>query len=190
MQHGPRSQVSVDLGLDDDEKGILRDMAFKAIRSRCSGQPLPIVGSDYPKLMQKRGAFVCIHKGKELRGCIGMIEARAPLLETIRNMAVQAAFADPRFCAVQPDEFGDLDIEISVLTPLEPVRDPERIEIGKHGLYIKKGYHSGLLLPQVATEHDWNRDQFLEWTCRKAGLDEGAWKDPETEIYVFSADVF
>ena len=119
-----------------------------------------------------------------------MIEAREPLHQTIRAMAVQAAFADPRFCALQPGELDEIHIEISVLTPLERIYDPAQIEVGKHGIYVRKGYHSGLLLPQVATEHGWDRGQFLEWTCRKAGLSTNAWKDPSTEIFIFSADVF
>ncbi len=186
----PGSEVGIDLGLNDEEKQTLRRIALQAIRARCLGEPLPEIPADSAKLREKSGAFVCLHKGDELRGCIGMIEAKAPLLETVKNMAVQAAFSDPRFCAVQEEELGDLDVEISVLTPLQRVRNTDEIEIGKHGLYIRKGYYSGLLLPQVAVERGWGKEEFLEWTCRKAGLPEQAWKDPDTEIYLFSADVF
>jgi hypothetical protein len=186
----PGSNVGVDLGLNDDEKRTLCEIARQAIRSRCRAEPMPEVSSDSARLMEKSGAFVCLHKGDELRGCIGMIEAKAPLLETVKEMAVQAAFSDPRFCSVQEEELRDLDIEISVLTPLQPIKDPDEIEIGRHGLYIRKGYHSGLLLPQVASERGWGREEFLRWTCRKAGLPDQAWKDPDTELFLFSADVF
>jgi AmmeMemoRadiSam system protein A len=119
-----------------------------------------------------------------------MIEGREPLIQTVRDMAVQAAFSDPRFSAVGSDEVDDLHLEISVLTPLERIESPEQFEIGKHGLYIRQGYSSGLLLPQVAVEHGWDRTEFLEWTCKKAGLASDAWKKAKTEIYRFSADVF
>jgi len=119
-----------------------------------------------------------------------MIEAFGPLYKTVKEMAVQAAFADPRFSPLNPDELAELDLEISVLTPLERIDDPSQIEIGKHGLLIRKKSHSGLLLPQVATEHGWDPYQFLEWTCRKASLPPEAWRDSETEIFVFSADIF
>jgi len=188
--HNERTRVGVDLGLSAEEKQTLKELAYQTIRCRCFGEPMREVKTESPKLNEHRGAFVCIHKEGELRGCIGMIEGRAPLLETIKNMAIQAAFADPRFCALTPEEVEKIDLEISVLTPLERISDPSEIEIGKHGLLIRKGHYSGLLLPQVATEHEWDRTQFLEWTCRKAGLPLNAWKDAGVEIYRFSADVF
>ncbi len=190
-KHRERSEkVGVDLGLSQEEKETLRHIAYEAIRSRCLGKPFPKIPLTSPKFKEHRGAFVCLHKGKELRGCIGMIEGREPLHQTIRDMAVQAAFADPRFCALQPEELDQIDIEISVLTPLERIQNPSQIEIGKHGIWIRKGAYSGLLLPQVAIEQKWDRNTFLEWTCRKAGLQPDAWKEPDTEIYIFSADVF
>lgn len=187
---GGRGKVGVNLGLSESEKKSLHEIAAQAIRSKCRGEPPPDTPIESGKLSEPRGAFVCLHKGRELRGCIGMIEGREPLVETVKNMAVQAAFSDPRFCSVGLEELEDLHIEISVLTPLERISDIETIEIGKHGLYIRKGYSSGLLLPQVAVEQGWDRTQFLEWTCKKAGLPSNAWKKPETEIYRFSADVF
>ncbi|ABK16991.1 AmmeMemoRadiSam system protein A [Syntrophobacter fumaroxidans] len=185
-----RGKVGVDLGLSAEEKQTLRQIAFQAIRSRCFGEPLPEPSPESPGLKERRGAFVCLHKGKELRGCIGMIEPIEPLYKTVRNMAVEAAFGDPRFCALQSDELDRVDIEISVLTRLERISDTERIEIGKHGIYIRKNYQTGLLLPQVATDNHWDTREFLEWTCRKAGIPSDAWKDPDTEIYIFSADIF
>ena len=105
-------------------------------------------------------------------------------------MAISAAFQDPRFEPMSAKELEDLDIEISVLTPMKPVTDINEIEVGKHGLMIVKDYYSGLLLPQVATEYGWDRETFLEHTCMKAGLPVNAWKDSDTKIYAFSADVF
>jgi AmmeMemoRadiSam system protein A len=105
-------------------------------------------------------------------------------------MAQAAAFRDPRFRPVEEEELPLLDLEISVLTPFEEIDDPEQIQVGLHGILIRKGYISGLLLPQVATERNWDRMTFLEEACRKAGLPRNAWKDPDTKIYVFSADVF
>jgi len=189
-RRAPRARAGVDLGFSAEEKEMLRQMAFQAIRCRCLGEAMPDIASQAPRLREPAAAFVCIHKGGELRGCIGIIEARAPLCETIKTMAVEAAFKDPRFCAIASDELDKIDIEISVLTPMQRIGHPSEIEIGKHGLFIRKGYRSGLLLPQVATEHGWDREQFLRWTCLKAGLAEKAWKDKDVEVYVFSADVF
>ena len=140
-------KVGVDLGLSPEEKKTLHEIAYQAIRSRCLGEPMPEIPAVSPKLNENRGAFVCLHKEGELRGCIGMIEGREPLHKTIRKMAVQAAFADPRFCALDRGELDRIDIELSVLTPLERIDDPEGIEIGKHGLVCAQG---GLFRAAVA----------------------------------------
>jgi len=105
-------------------------------------------------------------------------------------MAEEAAFNDPRFTPVSKGELKDLDIEISALTPLRQIENVEEIEVGRHGLYIEKGFFSGLLLPQVATEYGWDRETFLEHTCLKAGLPRDAWKAEDTVISIFSADIF
>jgi len=141
-------------------------------------------------LQQERGAFVTLRKRGSLRGCIGYIQAIKPLAEAVADLAVDAAIHDPRFPSMQPDELEEVDIEISAMTPLEKIDDVEVIEVGKHGLYMKRGGYSGLLLPQVATEWGWDREKFLEQTCRKTGLSGDAWKDDDTEIYIFSAEVF
>jgi MEMO1 family protein len=185
-----RRRAGIDLGLSPEDRQTLREIALRAIRNKCLKQPIPEPPVSSLKLHEPRGAFVCLQKGGDLRGCIGMIEGFGPLHQTVREMAIQAAFSDPRFCPLQPDEFDDLDLEISVLTPLQRIKDPSQIEIGRHGLLIRKKSHSGLLLPQVATDHGWDRGQFLEWTCRKASLPPQAWKDKDVEIYVFSADIF
>ena len=185
-----RRGAGIDLGLSSEDKQTLRQIALQAIRSKCMKQPMPDIPVSSATLKEPRGAFISLHSRGDLRGCIGMIEGFGPLSQTVKEMAVQAAFADPRFCPLNPDELADLDLEISVLTPLERIKDPSQIEIGKHGLLIRKKSRSGLLLPQVATEHGWDRHQFLEWTCRKACLPPKAWRDADTEIYVFSADIF
>jgi AmmeMemoRadiSam system protein A len=185
-----KRNIGTDLGLSAEEKGQLRELASQAIRCRCLGVEMQEIKVESPRLKEPGAAFVCIHKGPDLRGCIGMIEARSSLCETVKRMAVEAAFGDPRFCALSPGELEEIDIEISVLTPMQRISDPSKIEIGKHGLLIRQGFNSGILLPQVATEHNWDRNEFLKWTCRKAGLPDKAWKSRETEVYVFSADVF
>lgn len=136
------------------------------------------------------GAFVTLHLQGRLRGCIGRFTSDIPLAETVKEMARAAAFEDPRFPPVKSEEFKKVDVEISVLTPMHIISDPEEIEVGKHGIYIVNGLNRGVLLPQVATEQGWNREQFLDHTCLKAGLDPGCWKNPESQIFIFSAEVF
>ena len=136
------------------------------------------------------GAFVTLHKkGGELRGCIGHIESDQFLPDVVARCAVAACSADPRFPAVALAELLDLAIELSLLGPLEPVASAEEIEIGRHGLVIEKGWHRGLLLPQVAIEWRWDRQQFLAQTCRKAGLPQDAWKHG-AKMWRFEAEVF
>ena len=141
-------------------------------------------------LREKRGAFVTLHKHGKLRGCIGYIEAVKPLVETIEEMAKAAAFSDWRFTPVTASEVPQLEIEISVLSPITPVADPASIVVGTHGLIVTRGSNRGLLLPQVPTEWGWDRETFLAQTCVKAGLPENAWKEKGTTIECFSADVF
>lgn len=172
------------------EKKTLLDIAKRTIESRLTGDKHPEFEFISEKLKEKRGAFVTIKKDEKLRGCIGYIKAVKPLYQTVEEMAEAAAFNDPRFMPLNREELNDLDIEISVLTPLKLVKDIHEIEVGIHGIYIIKGAHSGLLLPQVATEYGWDRQTFLEQTCLKAGLPSNAWKDENTEFYIFSADVF
>jgi len=183
-------KVGVDLGLNAEEKKFLHQIARAVIENGAKGKPVPEFKVDSPILRESRGAFVTINKKGQLRGCIGYIEGRGPLHKTIEEMAEAAAFRDPRFSPVKEKELPELEIEISVLTPLRKITDVTEIEVGKHGIYIKKGWYSGLLLPQVATEYKMDRQTFLEHTCQKAGLSSNAWKDKNTEIYIFSADIF
>lgn len=183
-------KVSINLGLSDEEKETLHKIAKSTIESRCLGEKYPETKITSKTLQENRGAFVTLHKKGNLRGCIGYIRAQKPLHETIREMALAAAFQDTRFKPIIKSELKDLEIEISVLTPLKKIKSTEEIEVGIHGIYIVKGYHTGILLPQVATENGWDKKTFLEHTCTKAGLSTDAWKEEDTEIYIFSADIF
>lgn len=173
-----------------EEKDMLLGIAKNAIKAKLNHQPMPEIKIDAETLQMKSGAFVTLKKHGRLRGCIGYIKAYKPLWETVQEMAVAAAFNDPRFPALTPEEVAHLTLEISVLTPFQRVKDIKDIEVGKHGLYMVRGYRSGLLLLQVATEYGWDRETFLQETCHKAGLPSDAWMDKETEIYIFSADYF
>jgi AmmeMemoRadiSam system protein A len=176
--------------LSERDKNQLHEIARQSIAGGLE-KKCPIPPKDVSGVLQEpRGAFVTLHLRGCLRGCIGLIEAVKPLAETIQEMAFSAAFGDPRFPPLTAQEFKDIDLEISVLSPLRQIKHADEIEVGKHGLYIRKGACRGLLLPQVATEYKWDRDTFLQQTCCKACLPPMAWKDPETEIYVFSADIF
>jgi AmmeMemoRadiSam system protein B/AmmeMemoRadiSam system protein A len=183
-------KVGVDLGLTPEEKKALLELARKTIEAKWGGGRAPEPEAQSPTFNEPRGAFVTLHKQGRLRGCIGQIHARQPLVRTVAEMAVAAAFEDPRFPPLQRDELRDIDIEISVLTPLRRITDVGEIQVGTHGIYLRRGAYSGLLLPQVATEWGWDRNTFLEHTCEKAHLPRDAWKDKKTEIYIFSADVF
>ena len=173
-----------------ESQGLLLQIARDAIACHLEDRiPSKLQGLD-ADLLQKSGAFVTWHKGGQLRGCVGQIVSDKPLYETVAEAAIAAATRDPRFHRANLSEMPELAIEISVLTPLQPLERIEDLEIGVHGLYIKDGVHSGLLLPQVATAHNWNRTQFLQQTCKKAKLPEEAWQDSETEIYLFGSQVF
>ena len=182
--------VGVDLGLSDEEKTELHRIARYVIETKAKGEPVSPSSPKSEKLAEGRGAFVCIYKQGMLRGCIGSLQASDPLHQTVEEMAQAAAFRDPRFRPIGEEELPYLNLEISVLTPLEEIDDPEKIQVGIHGILIRKGLYSGLLLPQVATERNWDRITFLQETCRKAGLPRDAWKDKDAKIFVFSADVF
>lgn len=138
----------------------------------------------------KLGCFVTLKIGKELRGCIGNSDSRTVLYKNVQSMAIASATEDPRFRAVSLKELASIDIEISVLYPLTRVKDISEVVIGRDGLYIVYGYCSGVLLPQVATEYGWSREEFLSHTCLKAGLPKDSWKKLPLEIYRFEADVF
>lgn len=189
--HGPVKQATARSDeLSDEERSLLLDIARKSIHSALSGQKPKYDILPESRLNFKRGAFVTLKEHGELRGCIGYTEPLFPLAETVQRAAVAAATEDPRFEPVRADELDSIKIEISALTSLIQVNSIEEIEIGKHGLVIEKGMYKGLLLPQVAIEQGCNRKEFLDHTCIKAGLSPGAWSDPDTKIFLFSAEVF
>jgi AmmeMemoRadiSam system protein A len=179
-----------DMDLSSADKQLLLRVARDSIAAQLQGKAAAPVKATSPVLGESRGAFVSLHRRGQLRGCIGYIEAVKPLLQTVREMAPAAAFQDPRFRPLQADELADLEIEISVLTPLKLIKSTDEIEVGRHGLYIVKGLNRGLLLPQVATQYHWDRQTFLGQTCNKAGLPVDAWKDPGTQIFIFGAEIF
>ncbi len=141
-------------------------------------------------LREPRGAFVTLKRRGELRGCIGHTIAQQPLYLTVRDVAIYAALQDPRFPAVTETELKDLQFEVSVLSPFRKVKDPREVRVGEHGLLVRRGYREGLLLPQVPVEQKWDRRTFLDECCHKAGLEADAWKDPGTDLFIFTALVF
>lgn len=176
--------------LSDQEKEFLLQLARESIKIFLTSGSKKKKKYFTENLKTPTGVFVTLHENTDLRGCIGYVEGVKPLQDAVVDNAISAAFSDPRFMPVGVDEVDGLDIEISVLTPLEIVEDPLTVEVGKDGLLIKQNFNQGLLLPQVATEQNWDRDTFLQHTCFKAGLPADAWKDAETEIYKFSAIIF
>lgn len=184
------SRIGVELGISEGEKKKLKDLAWTSIESAVQDKKPPAPGAITGKLKEPYGIFVTIRKRGDLRGCIGRIIADQPLYVSCQEMARAAALEDPRFPPVTPDELAYLEIEISVLTPMQRVQHKDEIVIGRDGLYVRKGMFSGLLLPQVAVEQGWNVDQFLVHTCYKAGLPVDALQAKDTELYRFSAEVF
>ena len=179
------------LELTDAEKRYLKDLVVQSIASRLTGEgPARPPEPPTAKLREHLGAFVTLKLHGRLRGCIGNIQGMGELYRTVWTMARSAAFEDPRFPELGEDEFPKLEYEISILSPIEPCTDPARVEVGRHGLIMSAHGRSGLLLPQVPVEWQWDRETFLAQTCVKAGLPRNAWKDPGTTIFWFEAEVF
>jgi len=176
--------------LSDADKSELLEIARQTLQSHFTENTTPQNLPASESLKEKKGAFVSLHNRDELRGCIGQLFPDMEVSEVVRHCVISAASEDTRFHPVTKDEVPDLTIEISVLTPFHRIMQIEQIEVGKHGLYMVRGYHRGLLLPQVASEYGWDRVDFLRHTCAKSGLPEYAWQDPKTEIYTFEAEVF
>lgn len=176
--------------LKSKEKKILLDIAHKAIAAVVRDEDTTPEPREEKALNTRSGCFVTIKQDDELRGCIGNFQSDLPLFKEVAEMAAASACKDPRFYPLQEDEINNISIDISVLSPLEKVDAIESIEIGTHGIYLEKGYYRGVLLPQVATEHNWDRETFLKQTCIKAGLPTDSWEADETDIYIFSAEVF
>ena len=165
--------------LEDDQKMLLH-VAREAVRAYLSGE-MPQIPENFPDVLNEPHAlYVSLHRGNELRGCIGNMNPATPLFRTAADCAISAAVNDPRFTPVSIPELDQLQFEISILSPLESVHGPEDIAVGTHGLLISKHRHKGILLPQVASQYRWNSERFLAETCRKAGLHPDAWREGAT----------
>ena len=186
MENQVQGEERYSIKLKKEMLALARETVEKYVKER----DIPSIEEVSEELKEKRGAFVTLHLKGKLRGCIGYTEPYFPLAETIVRGAISASTKDTRFKPVTPPEIDDIDIEISVLSPVRKVNDVSEIKVGVHGLVVKMSGYSGLLLPQVATGNNWDRDEFLSNTCWKAGLPLDSWKKEGCEIYLFSADVF
>lgn len=177
------------MDLADEEKRALLELARRAIKSQLDNVPaaLPFSSTDD---LPSRGVFVTLRIGTDLRGCIGYVDSRRPIAETVEDVACKAAFEDPRFVPVGSEELSAISIEISILSPLEVVKDINSIEVGKHGLVMESGGRRGLLLPHVATEYGWDREDFLRHTAEKAGLPPESWRSGKMMICSFTTETF
>lgn len=175
--------------LSEADRRALLELARKAIREAVLRRKIPEVIPRDGIFSKRHGVFITLHVRGCLQGCIGVTEPNESLGEAVVRCAVSAALEDPRFSPMKEPQLEEMSIEISMLSPLEPIL-PEAIEIGRHGLLVVKHSNRGLLLPKVATEHGLTREQFLEETCRKAGLPRNAWRDSGTHILGFTCEVF
>ncbi len=174
--------------LDAKEREELLRVARRTVEEYVRDRTVPAVSGLSGRLAGPGAAFVTLKKKGRLRGCIGYTEAVAPLFKVVQECAVAAATEDPRFPPVTPAELSSIDLEISVLTPLAPIRAGE-VEVGRHGLMVSHQGRRGLLLPQVPVELGWDRETFLDQTCVKAGLPPDAWRRGAT-LQAFTAEVF
>jgi AmmeMemoRadiSam system protein A len=185
----------MEFNIDKNERNILLSQARETITAELESRK-PVYVKTEPdensSLYKPCGAFVSLHTGAEhsLRGCIGRMTANLPLIETVRLMAREAAFGDPRFPPLKKEELSHTHIEISALSPMTPCPDPRKVKVGVHGLYLRRGGHSGVLLPQVPVEQGWNLDQYLDYICIKAGLPSGSYGARDAELLTFTAIVF
>jgi AmmeMemoRadiSam system protein A len=178
--------------ISPQEKRILLDQARESILSKFEKRQCmnPEEGELQGVLREPCGAFVTLHKNGDLRGCIGRMSANSALLETVREMAREAAFGDPRFPPLRPDELEKCVIEISVLSPMSPCSDPKQVKVGVHGLLLRRGGRSGVLLPQVPVEQGWNLQEYLDYICVKAGLPPKSYEAHDAQLFTFTAIVF
>lgn len=178
--------------LSENARKRLLEIARASVEAAVRGKPLPRVSESDPALTGHQGCFVTLKTGGRLRGCLGNFISDQPLYELVNEMARASALEDPRFFGerIQPEELPRVDIEISVLSPLKRIENPLDIELGVHGIYIRRRGRSGCFLPQVADETGWSKEEFLSHCCSgKAGLSPDAWKDLETEVLVFTAEI-
>lgn len=179
--------------MDEAQRQTLLAIARDTVKAAIAGTPLPECHSEDPALNAPCGCFVTLKNRERLRGCLGQFLSDRPLIELVADMARASATKDPRFSTnrITARELDNLDIEISVLSPLERTQNPLSLRLGTDGIYIKKGHACGCFLPQVAAETGWTTEEFLSFCCsHKAGLPPDAWKDPLTEVYLFTAEVF
>jgi AmmeMemoRadiSam system protein A len=182
-----RTRESSPPEFSSDERALLLRLAHDSILSALEERNIPLDPPE-PHLAEPRGVFTTLRLRGELRGCVGYALPLSPLYTAVAETARAAAFEDARFNPVKSEEARELTIELSILSSPQPM-DPNRIEVGRHGLLITMGGRRGLLLPQVGVEHHWDRITFLEQTCRKAGLAKDAWQKGAT-IEAFTAEVF
>ena len=183
-----RSKTS-EFSLSDEDKQMLKEIAFQSIKDSLDGKSIHLQNASSPILNQKCGAFVSLYKHGRLRGCIGHFGEDVPLQKIVAKMARAAAFEDPRFPSLRQNELNDVEIEISVLTPMRRIQSLDEFELHRHGIYIRKGYRSGTFLPQVADEVNWTKEEFVGHCSQdKAGLGWNGWRD--AELYVYEAIVF
>jgi AmmeMemoRadiSam system protein A len=175
--------------LSPEQRTLLLAVAREAIRAHLGAGGIQALPTPDPALNAPGAAFVTLREGRSLRGCIGFVQAVKPLVEAVAHCAVSAATADPRFPPVRAEELPHLSLEVSVLTPLTPLPDPGALEVGRHGLLVRRDGRHGLLLPQVAVEYGWDRATFLRQTCLKAGLPPDAW-ERGAELLVFTVEHF
>ncbi|MDR2177806.1 MAG: AmmeMemoRadiSam system protein A [Treponema sp.] len=189
----------MEFALSPDEKRVLLADARESIASKLENRPPryrrdPALDGELSVLDQPCGAFVTLHSdapgGRRLRGCIGRMSADYPLEKTVRIMAREAAFGDPRFPPLSAGEFPQCSIEISALSPLEACADPRQVRVGVHGLFLIHRGRSGVLLPQVPVEQGWNLDEYLDYICVKAGLPPRSYEAPGAQFFTFTAEVF
>ncbi|MEJ2470996.1 MAG: AmmeMemoRadiSam system protein A [Desulfuromonadales bacterium] len=181
---------SVDRELNAQEQQALLAIARQAIIHGIRTGQEYIEPREEKALNQKNGCFVTIKQNGQLRGCIGNFQSELPLFKEVAQMAQASATKDPRFYPLREEDLDNFSLEISVLSPLQKIEDIDEIEVGRDGIYIEKSFYRGVLLPQVAVEHGWDRETFLKQTCIKAGLPTDAWKTEDADIYIFSAQIF
>jgi hypothetical protein len=180
----------VERELNAQEQQVLLAIARQAVMKAVKTGEEYVEPREEKVLNQRNGCFVTLKQDGKLRGCIGTFQSELPLFREVARMALASATRDPRFYPMKAADLESFRIEISVLSLLSKIDSTSEIEVGTHGIYLEKGHHRGVLLPQVATEHGWDRTTFLKQTCVKAGLPTNAWEADDTEIYVFSAQVF
>ena len=178
--------------MEEKDKKILLSIARESIEFSITDTPneQTLIEITSPELKEESGAFVTLRTHGKLRGCIGRMDSDIPLHKLISEIAVSSVTDDPRFNQIQPSELEDLEIDISVLSPLQKIDDPLNLELGTHGIYIKKGHSTGCFLPQVATETGWTKEEFLSQCCSmKAKISPDAWKKKNVDVYIFTTEM-